>query len=329
MQHFLLSHRSKTLSIIEVARINDDEIFSLFKFLRWYYENGKPICPHCYCKECLIYKTRRLFKCKKCKRQFSVTSGTIFANRKLPLRDYLMALTLFTNEAKGLSALKLSRDLKVQYKTAFVLAHKIREAVIKSILTNKLYGKVELDGAYFGGYIKPANRKVDRVDRRKKKNQTGKRQCVFIIRERGGASIPTIMSTENGHDINASVAKYVDENATLYADEHKAYNTLAVTYKLKRINHSEAYSNGDCSTNQAESWFSRMRRSEIGQHHHVAGKYIDAYAGEMAYREDNRRTDNLAIMHDILRICLKQKTSQNWVGYWQKLTPSRPSAQTG
>lgn len=75
------------------------------------------------------YTTRKLFKCKACSHQFSVTSGTIFASRKLPIRDYLLTIAIFVNGAKGHSALQLSRDLDCQYKTAFVMAHKIREAM--------------------------------------------------------------------------------------------------------------------------------------------------------------------------------------------------------
>ena len=100
-----------------------------FKLIRWAATDGDPVCPRCECAAIYTYKTRALFKCKACNHQFSVTSGTIFASRKLPVRDYLLAIAIFVNGAKGHSALQLSRDLDCQYKTAFVLAHKIREAM--------------------------------------------------------------------------------------------------------------------------------------------------------------------------------------------------------
>src|SRR6185369_15632642 len=115
---------------------------------------------------------------------FSVTSGTIFASHKLPIRDYLLAIAIFVNGAKGHSALQLSRDLDCQYKTAFVLAHKLREAMAAESEGRTVSGSVEIDGAYFGGYIKPANHKENRVDRRRLLNQNGKRRCVVIMRER-------------------------------------------------------------------------------------------------------------------------------------------------
>jgi hypothetical protein len=106
----------------------------------------------------------------------------IFASRKLPLRDILAAIAIFVNGAKGYAALQLSRDLDVQYKTAFVMAHKLREALAAEQAEQELSGEVEVDGAYFGGYVKPANRKADRVDRRTRLASNGKRQLEVIAR---------------------------------------------------------------------------------------------------------------------------------------------------
>ena len=96
------------------------------------------------------------FRCTACRKDFSLTSGTLFAFHKLPLRVYLAAIVIFCNEVKGKSALALSRDLDVQYKTAWVLAHKMREALASEVKGYQLGGVgkiVEVDGAYFGGYI--------------------------------------------------------------------------------------------------------------------------------------------------------------------------------
>ena len=104
-----------------------------------------------------------------CRKDFSLTSGTLFAFHKLPLQTYLAVIVIFCNEVKGKSALALSRDLGVQYKTAWVLAHKLREAPASEMKGYQLGGVgkvVELDGAYFGGYIKPSNHRENRRDRR-------------------------------------------------------------------------------------------------------------------------------------------------------------------
>ena len=128
-QHFLLSTAARSLSLATVARMSEEEAWQAFKLIRWSDTQGEPVCPRCGCLDSYAYKTRKLFRCKGCSHQFTVTSGTIFASRKMPVRDYLLAIAIFVNGAKGHSALQLSRDLDCQYKSAFVLAHKLREAV--------------------------------------------------------------------------------------------------------------------------------------------------------------------------------------------------------
>ena len=121
------------------------------------------------------------------------SSSSIFADRKRSIRDYLLAIAIFTNGAKGHSALQLSRDLDCQYKTAFVLAHKLRE-VIEAEQCNAEFagGEYAIDGAYFGGHVKPQNEIAKRVDRRAAEEQTGKRQVVVVMREHNGRTLPFV-----------------------------------------------------------------------------------------------------------------------------------------
>src|SRR5918994_2933682 len=189
-QHFLLSAQARALSLVQVARMSDEQAIATFRALRWHETGGEPVCPTCGCLACYEYRTRKLFKCKACGRQFSVTSGTTFHSRKLPVRDYLMAIAIFVNAAKGISAL-LGRDLDVSYKTAFVLAHKLREAMAADQARCRPGGEVEVDGAYFGGTIRQENRKADRKDRRLAEHRTGKRRVV-AMRERRGRSPPFV-----------------------------------------------------------------------------------------------------------------------------------------
>src|SRR5271170_5317842 len=114
-QHFLLSSAARSLSLAAVARMTDEEAFDAFKCIRWSDNAGEPYCPKCRCAAVYSYRTRKLWKCKACSHQFSVTSGTIFASRKLAIRDYLLAIAIFVNGAKGHSALQLSRDLGCHY----------------------------------------------------------------------------------------------------------------------------------------------------------------------------------------------------------------------
>ena len=185
-QHFLLSAAARTLSLAKVMRLSDDAAFDTFKSIRWANNEGAPVCPRCGSVTIYDLSDNRRFKCADCLHKFSVTSGTIFASRKMDLRNILAAIAIFVNGAKGHSALQLSRDLDCQYKTAFVLTHKLREALAAEQATQELGGVVEVDGAYFGGYVKPANRKADRLDRRLRLNLNGKRQVIVAIRERAG-----------------------------------------------------------------------------------------------------------------------------------------------
>src|SRR5258705_4181451 len=161
-----------------------------------------------------------LWQCKACGKNFSLTSGTLFASRKMPLRAYLMAVAIFINEVKGKSMLALSRDMGASYKSAFVLAHKLREAMASEVRQTAIGGegkRAEIDGGYFGGYVKPANRREDRKDRRRRQYQTGKRKVVVIIRERSGKSLPGVFPTEAAalDFIRTRVAPHTE----LYADE--------------------------------------------------------------------------------------------------------------
>lgn len=315
-QHFLLSAKARTLSLASVMRLSDDEAYAAFQTVRWSANDGKPVCGKCGSLTVYAYQARKIFKCKDCGAQFSVTTGTIFASRKMSYRDILAAIAIFVNGAKGHSALQLSRDLDCQYKTAFVLSHKIREAIGSEINGRKVGGDVEIDGAYFGGYVKPANRKSDRRDRRFLENRSGKRQVVVVMRSREGQTNSIVAESEAA--TVREIAKHVDADSTLYADEASHWDALHARFPTKRINHSEAYADGDACTNQAESYFSRLRRAEIGTHHHIAGPYLEAYSDEMAWREDNRRISNGELYEIVVAAAMAHPVSRQWKGYWQR-----------
>jgi transposase-like protein len=128
-QHFLLSPAAKTLSLAQVFRMSDAEAEAMFCRVRWFDTDGKPVCPNCGGLD--AYDCRRpsgapRFRCRACKKDFTITAGTLFASHKMPLKAYLAAIAIFCNEVKGKSMLALSRDLRTSYKTSFVLAHKLR-----------------------------------------------------------------------------------------------------------------------------------------------------------------------------------------------------------
>ncbi len=317
-QHFLLSAKARTLSVAKVARMTEEEARATFRALRWADTDGDPVCPRCGTWDFYEYASRPIFKCKGCGHQFSATSGTIFASHKMGLRDILLAIALFVNGAKGMSALQLSRNLDCQYKSAWVLAHKLREAMSAEYQGAELEGVVEVDGAYFGGYVKPENKKEDQKDLRLAENRSGKRKVVVTMRERGGRTLADVFRYEA--DSIETIHASVKTGTVVHADEAPSWDALHGYYDVHRVNHSIQFFDDGVCTNQAESFFSRLRRAEIGTHHRIAGRYLAAYAREMAWREDYRRTDNGTQFRLVAAAAAGHPVSRQWKGYWQRVT---------
>jgi transposase-like protein len=313
-QHFLLSAAARTLSLKEIYKGGEEKAYETFKRIRW--ADGEPVCPDCGCVETYEIKTRRKFKCSACYRQFSVTSGTIFASRKLDYVDLLAAICLFVNAVKGISASQLCRDLDVQYKTAFVLSHKLREAMAAEVAETTLEGEVEIDGAYFGGHIKPANHVENRVDRRLAEHQTGTRRVVVALRQRKGRTRTFVtLSEAEGVEI---AAKVVSRKSVVFADEATHWDRLHANWIVGRINHSKAYSADGANTNAVESFFSRLRRMVAGQHHGVSPRYLHQYSAHAAWLEDHRRRSNGENANAAIGLAMEHPVSRTWKGYWQR-----------
>ncbi len=302
--------------------MTDCEAEAAFCKIRWFETEGAPVCPHCGGLD--AYKNPRpkgamRYRCKACTKDFTVTSGTLFASHKAPLRTYLAAIAVFCNEVKGKSMLAMSRDLGLSYKAAFVLCHKMREAMAEEMKGRVIGGtgkEAEIDGGYFGGYVKPANLRENRVDRRLSENRTGKRKVVVIVRERNGNSLPAVFGSEGA--ALSWIKSRVEPGTVINADEAGSWNDLHSKFEMKRINHQEAYSLDGACTNMAEEYFSRLRRAEIGHHHHIAGAYLLRYAQEASWREDNRRVTNGDQVRTVAHLALKRGPSVDFSGYWQR-----------
>jgi transposase-like protein len=280
-----MSAAARTLSPVDLCELSEDAAHKMLCEMRWEDTDGAPVCPHCSCPAVYTYRCRRVFKCEACHRQFSVTSGTLLAYRKLPFRTLLMALSLFVNAANGLRSLQLSRNLGLHAKTAFVLLHKLRRALTSNSAATILSGVVEIDGGWFGAHIRPENYRVARIDRRRREHQNGKRLCVVVMRQRDGPTVTTVV--KHKPEAVPIIRRRVARGSIVHADEARAWDDLHASFEMKRIDHGQAYSvNGAC-TNLAESYISRLRRSEIGQHYHIAGPHLGQYAGTV--RQNRRR----------------------------------------
>ena len=295
----------------------DDEAFDVFKRVRFAANSGEPYCPRCGCAETYTLAEMPIrWKCAGCRRKFSVTSGTIFHGRKLTIRDYLGVIALFCNSVKGTSALQISRDMNINPKSAFVLLHKLREAMGATVHDGpELSGTVEVDGAYVGGHMRPENRKEDRPDRRFVDNP--RRRVVVVARERHGRAMPWVVAREA--DGVHPIRQHVASGTEVHADEAAGWNILHASYPMKRVNHSVEYKSEDgASTNWAESFFARLRRSEMGIHHRISGHLLQAYADECAWRENNRRRSNGEHWNLITAAGLAAPKSARWSGYWHR-----------
>jgi transposase-like protein len=321
-QHFLLSAEARTLSIVEIARMGDDEAYAAFKAVRFADNEGEPFCPYCGCDAVYSYTSRRIFKCKACEKQFSLTSGTLFASRKLALRDILVAIALFANGANGHSALRMGRDLKISYKTAFVLLHKLREAMGAMRSPEMLTGVVEIDGVWVGGHIQKTNLVKNRNDRRR---SNPKRRSIVTLRERRADGRTLTFVCKQEKEAVPMIQEHVDPSARLVADEAAHWGVLNAWFDMKQINHSKTgFSWGGVHTNWVESFNSRVRRLERGVYHHISQR-IAAYANETSWREDHRRHSNGDQFNLLLGAAAKLPASAEWRGYWQRRRPTAPA----
>lgn len=266
---------------------------------------------------------KRQFRCKSnpCRKKFSVTSGTLLHSRKKDFVTFLIAIKLFVSGAKGISSIQLGNEADVANKTAWVLAHKMREAQIKNQLGRQLCGIVEIDGSTYGGYYHQVNEKSERIDRRKLGNITGKEMSVVVARERStkervGLSVCTVVPHEA--DSRPFIVDCVDRFAKVYADDGSHWDSLRVAFDVEQVNHSQRYYDKGVCTNQAESFFSRVDRMEMGTHHHIAGPYLWGYACDAVWREDLRRETQAERFNSILSGLLGNPVSRTMKGYWQR-----------
>jgi hypothetical protein len=179
----------------------------------------------------------------------------------------------------------------VQYKSAFVLLHKLRESLIVQREETPLSGEVEMDGGYVGGHVRAENKKEDRLDRRLAEHQGPDKRCILVMREKhppqavapqpGGASrtLSFVIRREHQADVGTLARRFIAPGTSISADESDAYDLLHGYFLMHRVNHACEYRADDGTTNnKAESYFARFRRMEIGQTHKFGLRYLANYA---------------------------------------------------
>ena len=284
-----------TLSLIQIMeRFSTDEAARAYlEAIRW--PNG-PACPHCGCYEHIASirpnpsaKVRAgLYECGDCKRQFTVTVGTIFESSKVPLRKWLAAWYLLCSSKKGVSALQLQRQLELgSYRTAWFMMHRIRYALRNSVFSGKLGSGsrrvVEADETWIGGKVRGKGRAYK-----------GNKTAVMSTIERGGRVRSQVVGTVTADNLSVVLRSQVDERAILYTDENAAYTKVGAKFQAhETVNHSrKEYARGPVHTNTAEGYFANLKRGLNGIYHHVGVPYLNQYLAEFDFRYNTRRLND-------------------------------------
>jgi transposase-like protein len=256
--------------------------------LRW--PDG-PICPRCASVEYSYISTRRLWKCKACKKQYSVKVGTIFEDSALGLDKWLPAVWLIANSKNGISSHELGRALGTTQKSAWFMLHRIRLAMQTGTF-GKLSGEVEVDETYIGGKARNMH-KHDRKQRIKGRGMGGKTSVAGVL-ERGGEVRTMILEDTKRPTLEAHVQKHVVAGSAVFTDEFKSYKDLrGLGYEHETIDHAEKYVDGRVHTNGMENFWSLLKRGLHGTYISVQPFHLFRYLDERTFTFNMRDLTDL------------------------------------
>lgn len=249
-----------------------------------------PVCPHCGESERTPYrlkhKTRKLWKCAACRKQFTVTIGTIFEASHVPLHKWLLAFYLLCSSKKGMSAHQLHRMLGVTYKTAWFIFHRIREAMRDPAFTSRLSGTVEADETYIGGKPRHRNRKNRGRPGTKDKNKS----AVLALVERDGRARAFHVARVDAPSLRGAIRNHVERDAAIITDEWRSYQGLGSEFASHdTVSHGEGeYARGAVHTNTVEGYFATLKRGVNGTYHRISPAHLHRYLNEFDFRYSTR-----------------------------------------
>ena len=344
-QHFLASSDVRDMSMCDFFDMTNNDAIQFLSKIRWG-NTSQQVCPDCgVLDKHFFIRTRKQWRCKHCFHTFSITSKTILANNRLSYRKLLFAIYIFSSSVQGKSMLEFSRNLNINPKTAWILSHKIREALIHHQNLKPLSGMVQIDGTYVGG--KPRKSRLrkkknfssikNKVEGNKKskiltpnekrnwKRRLEQRRLVIVVREvntksKLGAKRTLVFLTKGEKEefVRPIVEKYVEKGTVIMTDENGAYNFLSLNYNHFTVEHSKEYAADDgTNNNQAESYNSRLKRWYYGTSHKMMPQYAYDFTVEMAWREDMRTKTEKERYKDVCQKLLMTPPSKWWRGYHQ------------
>ena len=259
--------------------------------------NG-PVCPHCSNNGAYALTAKPgskkpvrkgVYKCKKCRQQFTVRVGTIFEDSKLPLSKWLMALHLLTSSKKGISSLQISRELGITHKSAWFMTHRIREAMRTENPPKPTKGIVEMDETYVGGRPRKFSGKRGRGT---------KKTPVVVLVQRGGNARATVMDRVTSKNLISHAVKHTHPDSIFMSDEFKAYPRVGREFSGHGVvRHSAGeYTRGIAHVNTAESFFALLKRGHYGNFHELSKQHLHRYVDEFEFRWNHRKTSDGARM---------------------------------
>lgn len=256
--------------------------------IRW--ANGKfcPLCGNADAAKIGTLTGTNTHKCYACRKRFSIKVGTIFQDSKLPLRTWFAAIWMITAHPKGIASTTLSTDLGITQKTAWFVLHRLRWAARTDSFNAPLSGQVMADETAIGG--KEHNKPLSKRTGKAKRGMSGKTVVLGLVEQDGDVRMGTIDGVSRS-DLHTIVEAHVAPGSVVVTDEYSGYKGLASKgYDHQTVNHNkEQYKNaGGFSTNAVESLWALFKRQYHGTHHYISPKHLDAYLGEMAFRQNRR-----------------------------------------
>lgn len=301
MQKFLLSPAARDLSLAQLYDLTEGQAYDEFLRLRYAETGGNPVCPKCGSTASVKFRCRPILKCKECFSQFSPTSGTVFAYRKLSFKKILLGIAYFSKKSNGKCALDLCDDLNVHYRTAYLLGLKLRVVMGRVVEAVQLEGAVAIDGTPVGGHIRPKNVKKKKTDHRKFPYRNSRKGIVIgAIREKFGErrSKSYVLSHEN--KLLDKVYQQIPAGEEVHHDAAAFYNELALEYETKVINHSVQYSSPDACTNIVESHFSQLKAANSA-YRSIVRAYPILYARENDWRANMAKKPKRYRFEELIR----------------------------